>query len=403
MFRKLFFKSKWLLLIVIVTISLLGINKLKQQYKQQEVKKLFESAAKIPAESWAEKYKDMPVKDKYKVVYLTSGAGEYSAFKYFQYAAEKLGWEVKMYFATLDGKADEIISFNPDFIISTLYVRHECFDDRLLPYKKYYWISIPLHAVFKGKDYLNPKGPPYEQIRNYAQGILCCSGHEMDIYRQMWNKKKKPFYGIHMCPLPPSIDYEPAEPKSIMLCNIPGADTLKGSDRYKKFITLLTQNLPSKGYGPYNTYVDFKPGIYKGDIPRGIDNLEAIRKNGIYLSTHGAFHFEGNMLSMRPLEAAAANVIAISDKHPLVMKHFGDSMLYFDQNASGEEIYRQVKEHFDWIMANPEKAKEMANRAHKIFLEKFNLEKDLIRLAKMHEYILQEEKKLNLEYSPAYY
>ena len=65
-------------------------------------------------------------------------------------------------------------------------------------------------------------------------------------------------------------------------------------------------------------------------------------------------------------------------------------------------MYKQVKNHVDWILENPEKAKAMANKAHQIFLEKFTLEKDLIRIAKMHESILMQEKQMNLKYAPAY-
>lgn len=36
--------------------------------------------------------------------------------------------------------------------------------------------------------------------------------------------------------------------------------------------------------------------------------------------------------------------------------------------------------------------KEMANRAHQIFLDKFTIEQDLVQIAKMHEYILDRDK-----------
>jgi len=65
-------------------------------------------------------------------------------------------------------------------------------------------------------------------------------------------------------------------------------------------------------------------------------------------------------------------------------------------------MYKQVKAHYDWIKANPEKAKAMAARAHQIFLEKFTLEKDLVRIAKMHEYVVKQEKEMGLSYPLAY-
>ena len=49
-----------------------------------------------------------------------------------------------------------------------------------------------------------------------------------------------------------------------------------------------------------------------------------------------------------------------------------------------------------------EKAKAMAARAHQIFLEKFTVERDLVRIAKMHEYILNQEKEMGLRYPLAY-
>jgi hypothetical protein len=44
----------------------------------------------------------------------------------------------------------------------------------------------------------------------------------------------------------------------------------------------------------------------------------------------------------------------------------------------------------------------MAEKAHQIFLEKFTLDEDLKRIAKMHEFILQQEQQMGLKYSPAY-
>jgi hypothetical protein len=114
-------------------------------------------------------------------------------------------------------------------------------------------------------------------------------------------------------------------------------------------------------------------------------------------------HFKGGEPNMRGFEAAAANAVVISDKHPFIVENFGDSFLYFDYKADADTMYRQVKEHFDWIQNNPDKAKALAAKANKIYLEKFTLDKDLVRMAKMHEYILQQEKEnLDLTYPLGY-
>lgn len=392
--------SVWLLWIIIVIASCITVNDYISDLREQ---KLFQEAAKISGDSWDEKYKDMKIKDKYKVVYLTSVGGEHSAAKYFEYAAERLGWEVKIYNMTVKGKEDEIVAFNPDFIIATLFrTSDDSFVDTLAAYKKYYWISMPIRPLMRKGNWekLLKTNKKIKYIVHSGSGMLSCPEEEIDVYRKMWNKFDKPFNGIKMLPLPPSNNYEPAEPKKLFWGGM-NWDILR-SQRYKKLITNLSDKFSIKVYGPYGKFSYLKPETYGGYIPPGIQNIEAIRKNGIYLITHSRIHINNNVPSMRPFEAAAANVITISDMHPFVMKHFGDSMLYFDHDASAEEIYKQVEKHMNWIMANPDKAKEIANRAHKIFLEKFTVDRDLIRIAKMHEYILEQDKKMNLEYPFSY-
>jgi len=105
---------------------------------------------------------------------------------------------------------------------------------------------------------------------------------------------------------------------------------------------------------------------------------------------------------MRGFEASSAGAIVISDRHPFIVEHFGDSFLYFDHDADAQTMYEQVKKHMDWIKDNPEKAKAMAEKANKIYREKFILKKDLIRIAKMHESILAQEKAMGLS-SPLVY
>ncbi|AVP87352.1 hypothetical protein phytr_4010 [Candidatus Phycorickettsia trachydisci] len=396
--------SLWVLWIIIV----LGIYIIVQDYLNNlREKKIFEDSAKIPVEFWDEKYKDMPIKDYYKVVYVVYNGGEYSAAKYFQYAAQKKGWEIKLYYQSIVGKENEILNFDPDFIIFPLLTYTEGVDSRIKTHrsKKYYWIPMPLELIrkFEGvdkKDLLKPQGW-FKHWLSFADGLIITNVRQVDIYRQISNLLGKPFNAVSMLPAPPANNYTVAEPKKIIWPEA-GWDQFRSSKKYKRFISLLSQNVPMRVYGHYKNLLYLPAGIYGGYIPHGLDNITAIRKNGIYLLTHSKEHFESNFPSMRPFEAAASNVITISDMHPFIIEHFGDSMLYFDQNASAEEMYTQVKKHVDWILANPDKAKEKAKLAHKIFLEKFTVDKDLIRIAKMHEYILKQEKNMSLDYNLVY-
>jgi hypothetical protein len=79
------------------------------------------------------------------------------------------------------------------------------------------------------------------------------------------------------------------------------------------------------------------------------------------------------------------------------MKEFGDSVLYVDDEKGGEELFRQVYDHYRWILSHPEEAEEMARRAHAIFLEKFTLEMQMLQLAEMHRDLL----KNRMPYSPS--
>jgi len=400
--RKRHLWALWITVVIAISIIVYGyILDLRE-------KKMLAESAKIPAEFWDEKYKDIPIKELYKVVFIAYNGGEYSAIKYLQYAAQQKGWETKLYYNSTMGKEDEILNFDPDFIIFPLLAPPESVDSRIRTHrsKKYYWSSMPLRLIrrYKGiekMDLLQIKGW-FKHWMSFVDGLILTNVGQIDIYRQIWDRLGKPFNAVSMLPAPPKNNYKvAAEPKKIIWPEA-GWDHFRSSGKYKKFISLLSQNIPMRAYGHYKNLSYLPSGVYGGYIPHGLQNIISIRNNGIYLLTHSKEHFEGNFPSMRPFEAAASNVITISDMHPFIIENFGDSMLYFDQNVSAEEMYKQVKGHVDWIMTNPDKAKEMANRAHKIFLEKFAIDKDLIRIAKMHEYILQQEKKMNLEYNLVY-
>ena len=59
----------------------------------------------------------------YKVVFITNNGGEFTYAKYFKYAAEKIGWEVQIYYAQILGHEAEILKFDPDFIIFSQFIK----------------------------------------------------------------------------------------------------------------------------------------------------------------------------------------------------------------------------------------------------------------------------------------
>ncbi|MDR0678755.1 MAG: hypothetical protein LBF24_00680, partial [Puniceicoccales bacterium] len=59
---------------------------------------------------------------------------------------------------------------------------------------------------------------------------------------------------------------------------------------------------------------------------------------------------------------------------------FGDSVLYVDQENEPEEMFRQIDGHMKWILTHPKEAVVLARRSHRIFVEKFPLEREVDRL-----------------------
>ena len=347
----------------------------------------------------------MPVKDKYKIVFITNRGGEYSYAKYLKYAAEKIGWEVHIYEENILGYEKEILNFDPDFILLAMYTSSylgtELTNHRS---KKYVVLLLSIESLRNQLGMLS-KNSIYDMSSPLSDHIasvhaVLTSAKEVDIFKTIFNRLNKPFNGIRILPLIPRVENKPVDPKSLIWGGV-GWDKFRSSENYKQFITLLSEHFPIKIYGSYRTF-SYLPHAYDGSIPPGMSNIEAIRKNGIYLLTHSETHIESGTPSLRIFEATAANAVVISDKHPFAIEHFGDNFLYFDQNADSETMFRQVKAHMDWIKDHTKEAKEMAARAHQIFLDKFTLDRDLIRIAKMHEYIVEQEKKMGLSYPLKY-
>lgn len=396
------------LIVLAIVCVRYGYKFYNHTYNQIKFNNALQKAAKISPNEWDVKYQNIPIKDKYKVVIVTNNGGEYSYSEYFKYSAEKMGWEVKIYYHQTLGHEDEILEFDPDFIIFSQFSSNTLdLDTKLNAHhsKKYLLSFSSIGAVinrFKWISFNNPYNPTgsLEKFMKLTHGVLTIDPR-LDFYREIFTRYNKDFNGLQIMPLVPEFENEPAEPKNLMWLS-GGWDKFRSSANYKKFIALLSENVPFKVYGHYNSSSYLKPGIYDGYITPGVENINAIRKNGIYLLTHSDEHFKGGEPNMRGFEAAAANAIIISDKHPFIVENFGDSFLYFDYDQDAETMYAQVKAHMDWINQNPEKAKAMAAKAHQIFLDKFTIEKDLIRIAKMHEYVELQVKEMNLSYSLGY-
>ncbi|MEK6734089.1 MAG: glycosyltransferase [Pseudomonadota bacterium] len=394
---------------IVLSLSLLIIFfSYKYGYKkllEYKFEKTLQAASKVDPAIWDEKYQNIKIKDKYKVVFISNNGGEYSYIEYFKYVAEKKGWEVKIYFHQMLGYEKEIIEFDPDFIMMTIHIDPKMSMEIASHRSKKYILELsPLEFLYSN-DFINKKHPSkvvdkFNEFLGLADGVLT-SAKQIYYYQNLFDKMDKPFNGLRILPLVPDMNYEITEPEYLAWMG-GGIDKFRSSGKFKYFIQLLSENIPMRIYGRYRFSAYLPPHIYDGYVPDAMGLFGAIRKNGIYLLTHSAIHTESATPTLRSFEAIAAGSVVISDKHPFIIENFGDNVLYYDQTLSAEEMYNQVKAHFDWIKANPEEAKQKAARAQQIFKEKFSLDNDLERIAKMHEYILMQESEMGLSYPLAY-
>lgn len=171
-------------------------------------------------------------------------------------------------------------------------------------------------------------------------------------------------------------------------------DSARSSEKYLQLYSLLDQNDHFVLYGPEQTWKPLNLKSYKGFLPIQDDSLiQKIREAGIALLLHSHDHIASGVPTARIFEALAASAIIISDRHPFIEKHFGDSALYLDQTASAEEMYHQITKHLEWIKSNPELATQKARAAHTIFVEQFSLEKEIKEIS---QFVKQIENSINV-------
>lgn len=129
----------------------------------------------------------------------------------------------------------------------------------------------------------------------------------------------------------------------------------------------------------------YKSNSFIGHIPvDGKSLIAAIHAAGISLVLHSDSHLTSGVPTARIFEATAANTVIISDRHPFVVEHFGDNILYIDIEQDANAIYKQIAAHMQWILAHPAKAQAMAAACNKIYKEQFSLEQQLLRVVQAH-------------------
>ena len=397
-----FYKVSIFLFFILVGFLLLQVP---FEYQKNKLKLLIDDANQIDYREWDKPYADMQLKPRYKFVILTTKGGEWAQAQHQKKAAESLGWEAKIFYRSMQGHETEFLEFDPDFMIYTLNTNKD-FSQEITSHRSKK-IAQFFYPIINQNAYIGNwiHNDDLEKISNLnlifsAADAFLITDTKIKIVADYYKKNNRQFYAINCIPNTIKTNYSPAEMNHLTLAgNL--YDPFKNGAEFKKTLSLLHQEKILKAYGTKDSY-EFILNSYQGHINSSEDLLKTLNKNGITLVVHGEWHRVSGIPSARIAEAAAANTLIISDRQPFVVQHYGDNVLYFDTDIDGDKMFEQIMNHYKWAKANPKQAKEMANRAHQIFLDKFTTEKDLIRIAKMYEKMLEDDKNRKTEFPATY-
>lgn len=178
--------------------------------------------------------------------------------------------------------------------------------------------------------------------------------------------------------------YIPEKP-ILFYCGMNWERFIGAESRHAGLFGLLDNYDDVNFYGPDHSWDGYSR--YKGSIPfDGVSLIEEIHKCGVVLALSSDYHYRAGAATNRIYEACAGGAVTISDTNRFIMRHFGDSVLYIDYDKENpKKMFEQIRHHLDWIKKNPDEALKKAQKAQKIFVEKFALEKQLRDIIANHE------------------
>ncbi len=291
-------------------------------------------------------------------------------------AGERLGWTM----IVDENEGEGIRNTSLDFSIITTHVAKPRFLSRNHPN---YFI------IYCQKDFCKMNGDLENEYRDYDGYLLTIDKTDFSTFTSRKGNLIAP--SIPFYPTAYATPYKPVSPLNLTYI-VPTWGNRINRPSFRQLNKLLSKDGFTKFYG------DFEFGRlygeqYVGPLPfNGQSIIDTLQKNGIALVIHSDKHLTEKIPSGRIFEAAAASAIIICDQNPFVQKHFGDSIFYIDTSLTGRAIFSQIKRHIQTILENPNKALEMAKKAHGIFLDNFTMEAQLLELELMHEKILEKLK-----------
>ncbi len=168
------------------------------------------------------------------------------------------------------------------------------------------------------------------------------------------------------------------EPK-LFYCGINWDVLVHQSGRHESVMKLLDDAEIICIYGPDKAWGGIRPWAgyrcYQGEIPfDGFSLLQYLHKCGVCLVLSSDIHRKAGAVTNRAFEACVAGAVMISDDNPLMKEMFGDAALFIDYNrANPRDTVNQIIEKYEWICTHKDEAKRLAEKAQKIFCERYTL------------------------------
>lgn len=282
-------------------------------------------------------------------------------------AAEKLGWT-----AILDEQEGRDIYKKKKFDWVICLMPYNRYENRYCP--TYVTMFHPFNYLEAGRT-LNPFYDKYD-------GYLVTVQNTIDMENAFLAQNKK----LKMLRFYPSIYELPYKKLTLnnLVTMIPVWSNRLTDEKFKHLYYLLSLDGLTSFYGIHPRPEIIAQG-YAGSLPfDGRSVPKALQKHGIVLVLHSDIHNAEGIPTGRIFEAASASTVIISDENTFVREHFGDSVFYIDTSLSSVDIYEQIQCHLNTIFSDPEKALEMAKKAHDIFVEKFEMSKLLQQIHELH-------------------
>lgn len=117
-------------------------------------------------------------------------------------------------------------------------------------------------------------------------------------------------------------------------------------------------------------------------------NLENLRDYGIALCLHDSGYLKYDIQKMGVFDAIAASAVLITDDNDFMRGNFGDRVFYLENNMPAAKLCERINEIYDEIRSRPDLAMDMAREAHKVFSERFSLDRllaDIVETTKSRD------------------